>query len=122
MFSTPYLLIIAAVLVITAGQVLFKYAAMHVRTGAYQTYAELISNNTHPIGVVLIACMLYALSTVAWVQALRTVPLSVAFMFNSLAFALVPLAGIFLFNEHLPRYFLPGLLMILGGLFMVSRG
>lgn len=122
MFNVNYVFIIGAVTVIALGQIMFKYAAQQLRIDACQTYEEVLRNNIYPVGLVLLACTLYLISTVAWVQALRTVPLSIAFMFNSLAFVMVPAAGFFLFGEQMPKYFFPGLLMIIGGILLVSRG
>jgi multidrug transporter EmrE-like cation transporter len=42
-------------------------------------------------------------------------------MFNSLAFVLVPLAGFLMFGEQMPRYFILGLVMIIGGIYFISR-
>lgn len=122
MFNTNYIYIIGAVTVIALGQILFKYAAQQLQIDAGQTYEQLLRDNIYPFGLVLLACTLYLISTVAWVQALRTVPLSIAFMFNSLAFVLVPAAGFLLFGEQMPKYFFPGLLMIICGILLVSRG
>ena len=67
-----------------------------------------------------LALFLYLQSTLAWVHALRTVPLSVAFMFNSLAFVIVPVAGFLLFGEQVPRFFLLGIALIVTGIVLVS--
>jgi drug/metabolite transporter (DMT)-like permease len=72
--------------------------------------------------LVLLALVLYLISTIAWIQALRTIPLSIAFMFNALAFIIVPFAGFILFGEQMPRYFLPSAAMIIGGIILVSMG
>ncbi|RAI42490.1 hypothetical protein CH341_19280 [Rhodoplanes roseus] len=75
-----------------------------------------------PILLVTLALALYLMATIAWVQALRSVPLSVAFMFNSLAFVLVPVAGFVVFGEPIPRFFLLGLALIIGGILLVTYG
>lgn len=121
MSSLNYLLIAGAVVVIACGQIMFKYAAQRLSFPDGASLPLLLSSNLQPIALVLLAVTLYALSTAAWIQALRTVPLSVAFMFNSLAFVLVPGAGFLLFGEAVPRYFALGLVMILGGIFLVTR-
>jgi multidrug transporter EmrE-like cation transporter len=121
MFNLNYIFILCAVAVIAFGQVAFKYAALQLRVDAARSYYDLLRDNLLPIGLVLLALALYLISTVAWVQALRTVPLSVAFMFNSLAFVVVPTAAFLLFGEKMPAYFVPGLLMIVGGIFLITR-
>ena len=115
MYSLNYILIIASVAVIAFGQILFKVAARNISFTPGSAYTVIVNSNLYPIALIIVAVVLYSLSTVAWIQALRTVPLSIAFMFNSLAFVLVPSAAI-------PRYFIPGLFMIIVGIFLISRG
>lgn len=122
MFSLNYIFIVGAVIVIAVGQITFKYAAQQLRILPSQTYPAILLDNLGPLSLVAAALLLYLISTIAWVQALRTVPLSIAFMFNSLAFVLVPAAGFALFGEPVPRLFLPGLAMIIGGIILISRG
>ncbi len=122
MFNMNYIFIVGAVIVIAVGQITFKYAALQLRIVPSQTYLAMLLENIWPLSHVAAALLLYLISTIAWVQALRTVPLSIAFMFNSLAFVLVPAAGFALFGEPVPRFFLPGLVLIVGGIILVSRG
>jgi len=121
MFKMNYVFIIIAVFVIACGQIIFKYAAQSLRIKAGQSYIDLLLDNIFPIALVLLALALYVMSTVAWIHALRTTPLSIAFMFNSLAFILVPVGAFLLFGEQVPRFFLPGLMMIIGGIFLILR-
>lgn len=122
MYSVNYVLILLAVVVIAVGQIMFKLAARNISIVAGASYPSMLSANLYPIALIIGAVALYSLSTIAWIQALRTVPLSIAFMFNSLAFVIVPSAAFLLFGEAIPRYFLPGLIMIIGGIFLISRG
>lgn len=122
MFNLHYVFIAAAILVIAAGQVMFKYAAQQLRDDPDQGYGVLLRENSLALSMIALALMLYLIATVAWIQALRTVPLSIAFMFNSLAFVLVPIAGFALFGEPVPRFFLIGLALIIAGIFVVSLG
>jgi multidrug transporter EmrE-like cation transporter len=120
MSSLNYLLILFSVVVIGVGQVLFKLAARNLRAGPSQGYLGLLHDNAAPLLMIAVALLLYLISTVAWLKALRVVPLSVAYMFNSLAFVLVPLAGFILFSEPVPRFFLIGLALIVGGILVIS--
>jgi multidrug transporter EmrE-like cation transporter len=120
MFNINFLLILGSVAIISIGQLLFKTAAKNLRTDEVQSYIELFTANLFPALLVFVALTLYLVSTVAWIQALRTVPLSVAFMFNSLAFVLVPAAAFLIFGEQMPTYFLPGLLLIVVGIILIS--
>lgn len=122
MFSINYIFIVGAVIVIAIGQITFKFAAQSLRILPSQSPLALLRDNAMPLSLVALALLLYLLSTIAWVYALRTVPLSIAFMFNALAFVIVPVAGFLLFGEQVPRFFLPGLLLIVGGIALVSLG
>lgn len=122
MFSLDYILIMGSVCVIATGQIAMKFASKALVFEDGQTFVTLLRLNIFPIAIVCVAMCLYFVSTFAWVYALRTVPLSVAYMFNSLAFVLVPIAGFILFSEALPRFFVPGLALILIGILLVSRG
>lgn len=122
MFSLQYGLILAAVTVIAIGQILFKLAAKEISVPSNASYIDILYTNIFPLFLVASAVTLYMMSTLAWVYALRTVPLSIAFMFNALAFILVPVGAFWLFNESMPKYFLLGLAMIVGGIFLISRG
>lgn len=121
MSNSNIALLLTAVLVIVCGQIMFKFAAQSLDLTSGGTLLEKISTNKRSILIVLAAAILYGLSTIAWVIALRQIPLSVAFMFNALAFVIVPLAGYLLFNESLSRYFLLGLALIVVGLVLVTR-
>ncbi|OHV89174.1 hypothetical protein [Mesorhizobium sp. ORS 3428] len=120
MFSINYIFIIFAVAVIAIGQITFKFAAQSLRILPSQSLLTLLRDNAWPFSLVALALFFYLLSTLAWVHALRTVPLSVAFMFNSLAFVIVPVAGFLLFGEQVPRFFLPGIALIVTGIVLVS--
>jgi drug/metabolite transporter (DMT)-like permease len=120
MINVNYIVIIGVVLVLAAGQITFKFAAQSIRILPSQTLFNLLRDNALPLSLVAVALLLYLLSAIAWVYALRTVPLSIAFMFNALAFVIVPAAGFLLFGEQVPRFFLPGLLFIVGGIVLVS--
>lgn len=113
-----YLLVGIVVAVLAVGQITFKYAAKQLVPA--DDLVSFVSRNTAALGFVAAALVLYALATVAWVQALRYVPLSTAYMFNAAAFVLVPSAGFLLFGEALPRFFLLGAAAIIGGIVLIS--
>lgn len=120
MFNINYIIILSSVIIIATGQILFKLAARSIYIINEQTIIENIINNKTSVILVVSALLLYMASTVAWVYALRTTPLSVAFMFNSLAFVFIPVASFFIFQESLPRYFLVGTAMIIGGIILMT--
>jgi drug/metabolite transporter (DMT)-like permease len=68
----------------------------------------------------LSALVLYAGFAFLWVWILSFTPLSRAYPFVALAFALTPLLAVSLFGETISLRLIIGLLLILGGLFFVS--
>jgi drug/metabolite transporter (DMT)-like permease len=121
MFKASYLLVLFSVVSIAVGQIIFKFAALHLSFEGPERIDLFFIRNYRVILLVAAALSLYFISTIAWLQALRTVPLSIAFMFNALSFALVPAAGFFLFGEQIPRYFFLGTLFIVAGIVLISR-
>src|SRR5688500_14297579 len=107
-----YALALFSVVVIAIGQSIFKYSALRFTFTADQTSIQWVQSNVAPLAAVIGALSLYMISTVAWITALRTIPLSVAFMFNALAFAFIPIVSAMFFGEQLPRFLLPGLASI----------
>ena len=66
------------------------------------------------------AVALYAALSVLWVWVLTVTPLSRAYPFVAITFALTPLFGGLLFAEPLSARLLIGLVVILGGLYLVA--
>jgi multidrug transporter EmrE-like cation transporter len=120
MFNANYFICGVVVFVVALGQVLFKAAAREIRVPTSPSLASFFYGNIWPIALVAFAVFLYALSTIAWIYALRTVPLSTAYMFNALAFLFVPMVGFFLFQEAVPRFFLPSLCLIVLGIVLLA--
>ncbi|MBB3020114.1 multidrug transporter EmrE-like cation transporter [Microvirga lupini] len=117
---TAYALALFSVIVIAIGQSIFKYSALRFTFTAGQTIVEWVQQNVVPLAAVAGALSLYMVSTVAWITALRTIPLSVAFMFNALAFAFIPIVSAMFFGEQLPRLLLPGLASIALGIYLIT--
>jgi multidrug transporter EmrE-like cation transporter len=115
-----YALALFSVVVIAIGQSIFKYSALRFTFAADQTIIQWIQSNVAPLAAVIGALSLYMISTVAWITALRTIPLSVAFMFNALAFAFIPIVSAMFFGEQLPRFLLPGLASIALGIYIIT--
>jgi drug/metabolite transporter (DMT)-like permease len=101
----------------TAGQLLFKSAALRFGAAGGDTAHRLI-------GLLqdfyfLTAIVLYAVLAVFWVWVLSFTSLSRAYPFVALAFAFTPLLGALLFGEVLSTRLFIGLFFILCGLFFV---
>ena len=70
----------------------------------------------------MVAIVLYAISTLAWIVALRTLPLSKAYLFLACGFILVPLGAHFIIDEPLsPRLVTGSILVALGVWVAVSN-
>ena len=89
-----YLKLAGFLLMIVAGQICFKKAAL---SGAGLDSIFQSFMNKWLLG----AFAIYGVATFIWVTLLRTMPLSTAYPFIALGFILVPLAGVVLFGEHL---------------------
>lgn len=100
------------------GQVLFKMAALRYATGDGGTGERLLGllQNVY----FLSALVLYAAFAILWVWILSFTPLSRAYPFVALAFAVTPLLGGLIFGETISGRLLVGILLILGGLFLVT--
>ena len=98
------------------GQLLFKLAALRLPAdvSAGERALALLQN-----GFFLVALILYAALAVLWVWILTFTPLSRAYPFVALAFALAPLAAAYAFAEPLTARLLVGIAAIMVGLFLV---
>jgi drug/metabolite transporter (DMT)-like permease len=98
------------------GQLLFKLAALRLPAdvSAGERALALLQN-----GFFLVALILYAALAVLWVWILTFTPLSRAYPFVALAFALTPLAAAYAFAEPLTARLLVGIAAIMVGLFLV---
>jgi drug/metabolite transporter (DMT)-like permease len=99
------------------GQVMFKLVALR---------APLVGNLTQRLMALaldryfLAALVLYGALTLLWVWILTFTPLSRAYVFIALAFAITPLAGGFLFAEPISLRLVVGIGLIVGGLLCVA--
>jgi drug/metabolite transporter (DMT)-like permease len=110
-----YLLVALCVAILAIGQIIFKFV------GARLTSIFDLFNEPWAAALFGVAVGLYAASTLAWVVALRTLPLTQAYVFMSAGFILVPLAAHFLLGEPLTaRLMFGSLIVILGILVAVS--
>jgi drug/metabolite transporter (DMT)-like permease len=102
----------------SVGQILFKMAAIRYADISGTTGERLLAmvHNPH----FLSAIALYGALAFLWVWILTFTPLSRAYPFVALAFALTPAFGGWLFGETLSLRLMTGLLLILCGLFFVT--
>jgi drug/metabolite transporter (DMT)-like permease len=110
-------LLIAYAAGMAGGQLLFKAAALRYVPEAPigERFVSLVANSFF-----LGAVVLYVALTVLWVWLLTFTPLSRAYPFVALAFAVTPLLGGFVFGEPIATRLILGMGLILCGLVLVA--
>ena len=99
------------------GQLLFKAAALRdLPDGTIAERAFSLVFNAYFLG----ALALYVALTVVWVWLLTFTPLSRAYPFVALAFAITPLLGGMVFAEPITPRLLTGIAVLLGGLLLIA--
>lgn len=99
------------------GQLLFKAAAIRLGTSGsiIDRLVQLLHN-----WLFLLAAAIYVALSVLWVWVLSFTPLSRAYPFVALAFALTPIMASIVFGEPLNTRIMIGIFIILGGLVVVA--
>lgn len=110
-------LLFAYAIGMAGGQLLFKSAALRYVSDAPlgERLFSLVANVYF-----LAAVGLYVTLTVVWVWILTFTPLSRAYPFVALAFAITPLLGGLVFAEPITTRLMLGIGLILGGLLLVA--
>jgi len=115
MSAVQLLLVIASVVLIACGQVLFKYVALLSVTSAHPWSDP----KTLAFGVASLA--VYGIATLLWIWVLREVPLSQAYPLMALSFVLVPAAGALIFGERVTLTYGIGVSLIVLGVVLIAR-
>ncbi len=105
-------LLLAVVVCMVTGQVLFKLTAR-----ALQNSTGMFSALSNPNALFFggSAALLYAGTSVLWIIALRSIDLSKAYPVSALSYAIVPLLSILLFAERVSALGWLGILLIVAG-------
>jgi drug/metabolite transporter (DMT)-like permease len=98
------------------GQFLFKTAALRLPGGDIAGRALALAVN----GWFLAAVALYGVLSVLWVWVLTFTPLSRAYPFVAIAFALTPLVGAIVFGEPLSARVIAGIAVVAAGLVLIA--
>jgi drug/metabolite transporter (DMT)-like permease len=116
--STRWLLLtLLCVALIAIGQLLFKAGAGQWRIDGWSW----TSLRSFLSPTMLLALMLYGLTTVLWVFILRSAPLSLAYPLFALVFVLVPVLAHFALGEPLSWRALAGGALIVLGVFIAIQ-
>lgn len=105
---------LACVVVIAAGQLLFKLAA-----GLIDFRRPLAE--PQGLAVLGVALALYAGATLLWVMSLKHAPLSRVYPLMALSFVLTPLGALLVLKEPISANYWAGVGLILAGLVVISR-
>lgn len=107
----PQLLLLAAAILAAGGQVLFKQGS-----GGLTSIAAAIN------APIVLGLVLYGVGTLLWIAGLSRTTLSYAYPFTALTFVLVVAAAIVLFNERPSVMEIVGIIVVLGGLGLMTLG
>lgn len=114
---TQIALLTSYAVAMAGGQILFKLAAMRTpMVGSIGERVAAMAQNGFFAG----ALVLYAVLSVVWVWILSFTPLSRAYVFVALAFAITPLAGGVVFGEPISVRLVMGIAFIFVGLLCVA--
>ena len=119
----PYLFILLTVLLTVYGQIMIKWrvgllGGMPDDTPARVSYFVTFLFNPWVISSYMAAF----LASVAWMFAVRQLPLSQAYPFTGLSFVLVLLSSALIFHELITLPKMVGVALIVFGIFVASRG
>lgn len=102
-----------------AGQILFKIAALRLDPAAGMA-SNLAATAISPY--FWAAGVLYAAASALWVVILTRVPLSVAYPATTLTIILVPIVSWLMFNDPLNLRMIVGMMTILLGVWLIAGG
>jgi drug/metabolite transporter (DMT)-like permease len=114
--TAQILLLVAYAFAMAGGQLLFKLAAQQLTPGA--TLAERLIELAGNVWFYA-AFALYCALALAWIWILTFTPLSRAYAFVALAFAITPLLGAWVFAEPVGWRLVGGIALIAMGLLFV---
>lgn len=107
------LLAILTVLMLSIGQVLFKYASDKIDIQGKGILAGLLLNPAFVIAIVV-----YGVATITWLLLLKMTPLRIAYPFAALAFIIVPIFAFIFLGETLRWTTFAGAAMIMLGVYI----
>ena len=109
-----YFLLLLCVVGLSIGQVLFKKSATILQTldAPWKLIFEV------PF---IASLMVYGITTIGYVWALQSIPLSRGYMIMALGFVIVPLLSYWIFNEPLTLRFALGVSLIVAGVILTVK-
>ena len=117
MFLPPLALVVISALLNAAAQLLSKYGLSQIREVRLGPWLLACMTN----GPVVLGAALLGSSLVLWLMALSRLEVGYAASLLSLGYVFTVVAGVVLFKEPLGLMRLLGVLLIFGGIILVSR-
>lgn len=111
-----WLLVFATIAGLSAGQMLFKIGALRLERDGAPTSIPFLNV---PI---VVALLIYVISTMFWISALRVLPLRLAYPVSALAFVVVPVLGHYFLDEPISVRSLIGAVIIVAGIAVATSG
>lgn len=112
-----YLLLLLAMLISLSGELLFKQGLL--QTELKLTVASIIKTLFTPS--IFLGFALFGSGAILWLFVLQRFPISVAYPSLALNYVWMLILGYYLFGEHITPYKVIGVLLIIGGVFLLHR-
>ena len=107
------ILTVFTVLMLSIGQILFKYASGKIDIPGKGVLAGFLLNPA-----LIIALAVYGVATILWLFVLKSTPLRIAYPFVALAFVMVPLFAFAFLGEALRWTTIAGAVVIILGVYI----
>jgi len=116
-------LILCTVVATVYGQLVFKWQAASLKPGRIASVGDLLPIIRHMFTPWMLSAFAAMFAgTACWMIALKETPLTKAYMFVGLMFALVMLAGAVVFDERMSASRIVGCCLIIAGVMVGGRG
>ena len=109
-----YALIAGCVVALAIGQVLFKICSSRI-SGLLDLLRDVPT-----LSIFVAALTIYAGTTLAWILALRTIPLNQAYVFMSAGFIIVPVVSYLVLGERVSFQTMLGSAVVCAGMIIAS--
>lgn len=122
MINITIVLVLICMLLNTTAQLLLK-ETMNTVGGFSFTFHNVISVGLKIIfsPYFLLGIVAYVLSMLVWLLVLSRLDVTVAYPLTSIAFVFTAFAGAFFFNEPITMVRLTGIVVIIGGIYLLTR-
>jgi drug/metabolite transporter (DMT)-like permease len=114
-----YLLVFSNIILLVTGQALFKYGLPKVGGLKFDSFQSVLKVFLSPY--ILTGLFIYVIATVLWFYIISKYEISTVYPMQSLAYILMAILAILLFNETIGAYKWLGIILIVIGVIFVTR-